>query len=244
MAESGANRRLYQPIAQAILKLIEAGDVPPGRMLPPERELSVRFGVSRSTVREAIIALEVMGIVEVRVGAGVMVLAPATARSSLARTRLLEPDPELPVPIDLETEVPPFDLLQARLLIEPETAALAAQNAGPRERAMIEAAFRQNIADNARGSRTHPGDRLFHIRIAQASGNSAYELTIMLLLGHRYGDLFRRLQQLYTPQDMPGRSEHEHAAILEAILAADPPRAREAMRRHIQAVIGIFSRDT
>ncbi|MGI4747766.1 MAG: FadR/GntR family transcriptional regulator [Janthinobacterium lividum] len=245
-----ANRRLYQAIATAILDLIASGEFPPGATLPAERELATRLGVSRSTVREAVIALEVLGFLDVRVGSGVVVLPKAASlpadpelRVGLAAMPRVGPDPELPVLLNLDVEIPPFSMLQARLLIEPETASLAAQVAGREERTAIEAAWHQNVADNAAGSTTHPGDRLFHIRIAQASGNAAYEMTMMLLLGHRYGYMFQRLQRLYTPFDMPGRSEREHEAILSAILDRDAGAARETMRQHINAVIRIFSRD-
>jgi DNA-binding FadR family transcriptional regulator len=244
------NRRLYQTIATAILDLIADGEFLPGMTLPAERELAARLGVSRSSVREAVIALEVLGFVNVRMGAGVVVLPKAASlppdpeqRLSLAAMPRVGPDPELPVLLNLDAEIPPFSVLQARLLIEPEAAALAARFAGREDRAAIEAAWRQNVADNTAGSTTHPGDRLFHIRIAQASGNAAYEMTMLLLLGHRYGYMFQRLQRLYTPADMPGRSEREHEAILAAILDRNAAEARETMRRHIKAVIRIFSRD-
>jgi DNA-binding FadR family transcriptional regulator len=107
---------------------------------------------------------------------------------------------------------------------------------------LIEQAYEQNCRDNRQGSATHPGDRLFHIRIAQASGNPAYAFIIAHLLGHRYGSMFRSLQQHYTPQDMPHRSETEHLAILQALRARDPRAAKKAMKDHLDAVIEIFGR--
>jgi GntR family transcriptional repressor for pyruvate dehydrogenase complex len=247
---TGPGRRLYHQVAAEIAGLIAGGAFPPGANLPAERELAARLGISRSSVREAVIALEVMGLVEVRVGSGVLVLPKAAAlregasfEASLAALPRVEADPELPVALDLDTEIPPFSLLQARRLVEPQTAALAAINASEPERAAIEAALARNRADNRAGSVTHPGDRLFHIRIAQASGNPAYELFITLLLGHRYGFIFQRLQRLYAPVDMTGRSEAEHEAVLAAIMARDPDAASAAMARHLDSVIAIFSRD-
>jgi len=133
-------------------------------------------------------------------------------------------------------------LLQARRLIEPETAALAAQNASDEELQGIRAAFDRNARDNRAHSHTHPGDRLFHIRIAQASGNAAYALLIQHLLGHQYGSMFQRLQAHYTSDDMPFRSEHEHILILQALENRDPEAARRAMAGHLDEVIRIFSR--
>jgi DNA-binding FadR family transcriptional regulator len=236
------NRRLYQQIADQLRTMIERGEYPPGSYLPAERELSQQFGVSRTSLREALIALEVVGLVKVRVGDGVMVMAkPSTVAAT--HDMPLEFDPELGTdPADFTAEMPPFSLLQARRLIEPETAALAAEHASDEQLAGIREALTRNIEDNRQGSTTHPGDRLLHVRIADASGNPAYALLIRHLLGHKYGAMFQRLQSLYTTKDMPHRSEREHEAIVEAICARDPNGARKAMRAHLDSVIRIFSR--
>ncbi|KVC32742.1 FadR family transcriptional regulator [Burkholderia pseudomultivorans] len=240
------NRRLYQQIADKLGALIESGDFPPGSYLPPERELAEQFGVSRTSVREALIALEVSGLVSVRVGDGVKVRQraadPAPAAVKTVPFSTLEIDPEIGLALDLDTEIPPFALLQARRLIEPEAASLAAQHGSDAQIEAIREAFLRNQEDNRSGSRTHPGDRLFHIRIAEASDNPAYALMIKQLLAHKYDRMFQRLQSLYMPNDMPHRSELEHRAILDAIRAHDPEAARCAMARHLDEVIRIFGR--
>ncbi|WP_246794755.1 FadR/GntR family transcriptional regulator [Burkholderia perseverans] len=243
------NRRLYQQIADQLRAMIESGSFPPGSYLPPERELAVQFGVSRTSVREALIALEVVGLVSVRVGDGVSVRPreprPAAAETvATPRSTLLEVDPELGIEFDLDAEIPPFSLLQARKLIEPEAAELAAVHASDAQLAAIHDAFLHNQQDNRSGSTTHPGDRLFHIRIAEASGNDAYAMMIKQMLAHRYDPLFQRLQRLYTPRDMPHRSEVEHRAILDALEARDAKGARRAMLTHLNSVIRIFSRQS
>ncbi|MGS1077773.1 FadR/GntR family transcriptional regulator [Pseudoxanthomonas beigongshangi] len=243
------NRRLYQQIADQLRGMINRGEFPPGSYLPPERELSQQFGVSRTSLREALIALEVLGLVRVRVGDGVSVVGPDADEAppvehALDRARQLNPwtlDPELGVVADFDAEIPPFSLLSARRLVEPETAALAAENASDDQIAGIEEALQRNIADNQHASTTHPGDRLLHIRIADASGNPAYSLLIRHLLGHQYGAMFQRVQALYTVEDMPRRSELEHEAIVDAIRDRDPEAARAAMERHLDSVIRIFS---
>src|SRR5688500_20344830 len=111
------NRRLYQQIADQLRGMINRGEYPPGSYLPPERELSQQFGVSRTSLREALIALEVVGLVKVRVGDGVMVMGkPAAAAASHPELEMpWELDPELDAgPADFDAEVPPFSLLQAR----------------------------------------------------------------------------------------------------------------------------------
>lgn len=247
------NRRLYQQIADQLRGMINRGEYPPGSYLPPERELSQQFGVSRTSLREALIALEVIGLVRVRVGDGVSVIGPEpaigdasvpTSDRVLDRAMHRNPwvmDPELGIMADLDAEIPPFSLLSARRLIEPETAALAAEDASDAEIEGIEEALQRNIADNRNRSTTHPGDRLIHIRIADASGNPAYALLIRHLLGHKYGAMFQRVQELYTSEDMPRRSESEHAAIVAAIRDRDPDAARAAMAQHLDSVIRIFS---
>ncbi|WP_186098122.1 FadR/GntR family transcriptional regulator [Burkholderia gladioli] len=241
------NRRLYQQIADQLRAMIESGSFPPGSYLPPERELAVQFGVSRTSVREALIALEVVGLVSVRVGDGVSVRQreqPPAEAAPASHSNLLEVDPELGIEFDLNAEIPPFSLLQARKLIEPEAAELAALNASDAQLAAIREAFLCNQQDNRSGSTTHPGDRLFHIRIAEASGNDAYAMMIKQMLAHRYDPLFQRLQKLYTPRDMPHRSEIEHRAILDALEARDAKGARRAMLTHLNSVIRIFSRQS
>lgn len=244
--EAIATSRLYHRIAEQLAGHIDAGEFPPGTLLPPERELAKQLGVSRSSVREALIALEVLGRVEVRVGHGVVVCEPGPdAVAAVTSDTHVEPwtlDDALGIELDLDREIPPFALLEARRLIEPETAALAATNATPEQLEGIGEAYRQNVDDNRAGSREHPGDRLFHIRIADASTNPAYALLIRYLLGHRYGPMFQRLQTLYTSADMPHRSQDEHRAILDALHARDASAARRAMRRHLDSVIAIFSR--
>jgi DNA-binding FadR family transcriptional regulator len=236
-------RRIYLQIADQISALIQSGEFPVGSLLPPERDLAIRFAVSRSSIREGLIALEVRGIVDVRVGSGARVVElPGAATGESPEALLLALDPELGIALDLGVEVPPFSILQARRAIEPECAALACVNATDGQIAQIEAAYRRNVADNARGSTTHPGDRLFHIRIAEASGNPAYAMFVTQLVGQRYGAMFRRLQRLYTPDDMPHRSEHEHAMILAAIQQRRSQSARMAMCNHLDNVTAIFSR--
>ena len=243
------NQRLYRQIADQLRALIDSGEFPPGSRLPAERELAKLLGVSRASVREAMIALEVIGLVDVRVGNGVLVCEPPVQAVSnepvmaqVTRNQWKELDPELGIEVDFSAEIPPFALLQARRLIEPEAAALAAVNASDEELAGIREAFERNVQDNRQDSHTHPGDRLFHIRIAQASDNPAYALMIQHLLGHRYGSMFQRLQSHYGSGDMPHRSEDEHRRVLQALEQHDPAAARQAMAEQLDEVIRIFSR--
>jgi len=195
--------------------------------------------------------LEVIGLVDVKVGNGVIVCDSSAGRlppsqepvmALAGRNQWADVDDELNIELDFTAELPPFSLLQTRRLIEPETAALAARHASDEQLAAIRQAYEQNCRDNRQGSATHPGDRLFHIRIAEASSNPTYAFIIAHLLGHRYGTMFRSLQLHYTTQDMPHRSEVEHLAVLNAIEARDARGAKKAMKEHLDAVIAIFGR--
>src|SRR3982751_1364338 len=119
------NRRLYRQIAAQLSALIASGEFAVGQRLPSERELAVQLGVSRPSLREALIALELEGLVEVRVGAGIWVTA-ASGRGA-----------ETPVQHEGEG---PFELLRARWLIEGEVAAMAAREATDADLASIRAA--------------------------------------------------------------------------------------------------------
>src|SRR5512132_3028456 len=119
-------RRLYRQIAEQIRALIQSGEFRAGSRLPPERDLARELGVSRPSVREALIALEVEGLVEVRIGSGIYVLGPAKP----------------PAP-DQEQAAGPFELLRARYVVESECAALAAKSARKGQVDAIEEAFEQ-----------------------------------------------------------------------------------------------------
>jgi GntR family transcriptional regulator, hexuronate regulon transcriptional repressor len=111
--------RLYQDLARSLIETLSAGKFPVGSRLPAERELAAQYGVSRPTVREAIIALEVQGLVEVRIGSGAYVL-------------------RLPGKGDVPGfNISAFELTEARLLFEGEAAALAATEANDEDIAQI-----------------------------------------------------------------------------------------------------------
>jgi DNA-binding FadR family transcriptional regulator len=234
--------RLYQNIANKIQEGIKKGQYQIGSKLPPERDLAQQLGVSRTSVREAIIALEIWGIVTVKLGSGVYVLKD--------RINIAESQPKIDsnihpllLPHLKEQDIiTPFEVLEARLYIEPFLAELAAKNRSIEQLEEIKEAFLMNVRDNLDHSSDHIGDRLFHIKIAEASQNNAYAFFLKYLLGQHYTELFSRMRTLYTSEDMPLRSQFEHQEILLAIQMKDPIAAKNAMKKHIQNVIKIFSR--
>ncbi len=218
------NRRLYRQIADQIAALIEGGEYGPGARLPPERNLAKQLGVSRPSVREALIALEVEGYVEVRIGSGVYVLGPRTATRE-----------------ELPADSGPFELIKARWLIEAECAAMAAKEGTKAQVKAIEEALEAMEAKRQKGEMPLGEDRQFHLRIAEASGNSALALVVKTLWDQRSGPLFRRLEEHYDTPDLWGHATREHREIYNAIARHDPATARSAMRRHMNHAARRFS---
>lgn len=236
--------RLYQTIVSKIEDDISNGVYAVGSKLPPERDLALQLGVSRTSIREAIIALEVRGVVEVKLGSGVYVIKTQLDTPASHATTPLKIHPQLAPFLANQVEITPFELLNARLYLEPHLAEQAAIHRTEQQLADIKQAFMLNVSDNLEHSEDHIGDRLFHLRIAEASQNNAYCYFLKYLLEQQYTVLFSRLRSLYTPSDMPLRSQYEHQEILSAIQNQQPERARQAMQQHIEQVIQIFSKQT
>ncbi|MEO8303343.1 MAG: FadR/GntR family transcriptional regulator [Betaproteobacteria bacterium] len=221
--------RLYRQIAGQIVALIDSGEFCAGSRLPPERELAVLLGVSRTSVREAIIALEIAGRVEVRVGTGIFVKGTRKA---------MHPDA---APVG-DGGAGPFELLAARAIIEGETAALAARNA----RKSDIAALRETIvrmrdhADNS--TERDAADREFHVRIADATGNGALGYAVAGLWDQRRGDLWARIEVHFHTAALRSKTLTDHEAIVDALDARDVGAARAAMHRHLRRVAREFQR--
>lgn len=220
-------QRLYRRIAEQIARLIRRGEYGPGERLPPERDLARQLKVSRSSVREALIALEVEGYVEVRVGSGVYV----TRR----RPPALRAEP-------LRADSGPFELIAARRLLESECAALAARHASPAQLRRIRAALAAMDRDRRRAEVPLENDRRFHLEIAEASANSALALAVRTLWDQRTGPLFLQLEHHFDTPDLWDAAIAEHTAVMTAIEGHDQSGARLAMRRHMDAAARRFQR--
>ncbi|HEX4944966.1 MAG TPA: FadR/GntR family transcriptional regulator [Usitatibacteraceae bacterium] len=218
------NRRLYRQIADQIAALIEKGEYASGGRLPPERDLARQLGVSRPSVREALIALEVEGYVDVRVGSGVYVQRSRPAAKAAP----------------LSSDTGPFELIRARWLIEGECAALAAKEATKAQVRSMEDALEAMEAVQGDGDRL-VDDRLFHLRVAEGSGNSALALAVQTLWDQRMGPLFLQLEQHFDTPELWGVAIREHREILAAIQKRDAAGARAAMRSHMNHAARRFS---
>jgi len=223
------NRRLYRQIADQIAALIEAGEYRPGARLPAERDLAAHLGVSRPSVREALIALEVEGYVEVRVGSGVYV---TNSGGGVGRHAALPADSG------------PFELILARRLIEGECAALAAREASRVQIRAIEEALDEMVRELRTIMNVMPlaADRMFHLRIAEACGNSALLLLVKTLWDQRTGPLFMQFERHFTTDATWALAINEHRDVLTAIAKHDPRAARTAMRHHMDNSAKRFSK--
>ena len=235
MSDVAEPKKLYQQVARAVAEQIRAGVHTLGRRLPSERELAEQFGVSRPTVREAMIALEIQGLVESRQGSGIYVT---------------EAGPRLEGGADLD--IGPFELTEARRTVEGETCALAALSITDDEVAALETLLADMAAELAAPSSAacapHPverrepdqherADRRFHLLIASATRNSALVSVVERLWDLRYRSplCLAMLARARYAGDRPRLDEHR--AIVEALAARDPRRARQAMREHLTRVI-------
>jgi DNA-binding FadR family transcriptional regulator len=218
--------RLYRQIAELLTTRIEQGLFPVGSFLPAERELADQLAVSRTTVREALIALEISGQVEIRHGHGVQVVS-SSQKSSGSGT--------------IGADIGPIQIMEARRVLEPKSAELAATNHTPVNLERMRAAMAlQAKATTAAATQYREGDRRFHLEIARASGNPAYEVLVSKLWEYRAKPLFKRFEQLLVGPERPAMTATEHETIFKAIAEGDATLASRAMRKHIDAVLQAF----
>jgi len=218
--------RLYLQVADQLSRLIEEGKLPPGKRLPSERDLAESFGVSRPTIREAMIALEIAGLVEIRSGSGAYALKKGQTNE----------------PVSMKDEGPgPLELLEARYHFESEAAALAAKRITADElTALVQALHDMEEEDRLDHTREEEdADRRFHLIIAEACRNSAMQSTINWLWELRNQTEISAFfhEKLRDRGSKPVISDH--VAILNALRKGEPEAARKAMQDHLQGVLDI-----
>lgn len=214
--------RVYRQVADDLEKRIVSGEFPAGHRLPTERVLAEDYGVSRTCLREALLALEIAGLVSIRVGSGVYVTQPR--------------EPDQPVEFVIADQHSPSDLLEARLVIEPELCALAASRASPQEIEAIAESVRVMREEHRMAAETERGDREFHRLIAQASCNSVLQRALAGIWEEMTGPMWQGLQKHIRSPILRLQWIEDHEAILEALQGRDSRRARTAMRNHIKRV--------
>lgn len=220
-------QRLYRQIADQIRGAVVAGEFATGARLPAERDLARQLGVSRPSLREALIALEVEGVVEVRTGSGIYVLRKPRHKTSA-------PPPE-------STEWGPLQLMRARELVEGEVAALAARHAKKADLDAMERALQTMREEVADGRGPREGDEAFHNAIAQACGNEVLRDTVRQYEQARYAPIFTRLGGYFETRSSWNAALREHAAVLQAIRSRDADAARLAMHHHLRRARGRYT---
>lgn len=221
---------MFQPIRVArasdgiihqIKESIFAGDLRPGHALPSEKELAEQFGVSRITVRDALRVLESQGLIQIKVGArgGAFIAAPSVDPVSQSLSNMLR-----------LKQATLTDLVEARILVEPHVAAMAADRATPDDLAAMERAIAAAREARASGDRYFiPTSVTFHLALAEAARNP-----VLLFAVNSFRALFHEaLSALLPADDMAERAIADHQKILDAIRARDGERARDVMREHL-----------
>ncbi len=217
-AESG---RLYERVAEDLSRKIATGLYAVGQRLPSERDLAQSYAVSRPTIREAIIALELDGLVDVRLGSGVYVTARLPNGGKAG-----------------EMDVGPFELLEARRAIEGEACALAAALISDEQLEELQGLVAEMQAENARDVvMSEDADRRFHMLIATATRNSAMIAAVQTLWEARARSPQTKLLSVKAHAAGVTPRIDEHAAILDALRARSPEHARRAMRDHLTRVL-------
>jgi DNA-binding FadR family transcriptional regulator len=215
-------RRVYRQVADQLCNLLAEGNYPLGSRLPPERDIAVQLKVSRTTVREALIALELAGLVAVRGGSGVYVMAlPRSGTLTIEST---------------DSGPGPFELLQARRLLEGEVAALAAESIDEAGLAHIEESIRLLEQSGHSSIERETNDRQFHMSIAEATKNSALIQTVRMYWDMRRGSMWTKIVEHFHTPALLSAVIADHRAIFSALRERSPAAARRTMQRHLRRV--------
>jgi DNA-binding FadR family transcriptional regulator len=219
--EAVESPRLYRQIADQLRHLMDRREYPVGGRLPPERELAEKLGVSRPSVREALIALEVEGRVRIRMGSGVYVVDPPRA----APSAILVAD---------DAPEGPFEVLKARELVESAVCAEAGPQASGADIARLDEILLQMKEACLSSDELVALDRAFHATIAGILGNAVLVRFVGTLFDQRINPYFRQLASYFENAGSWRAAVAEHRAIRDALAAGSGEAASVAMRRHLR----------
>lgn len=211
-------RRLYLQIADRIRQLIRDGHFPAGSRLPAERELALLLGVSRPSLREALIALEIAGNVEVRMGSGIYATAELEERPNIFGGSMGES---------------PLEIIQARSVIEGSAIVLACHQMSSEALERLRANLDAMQAQISLSRKAIELDRQFHLIIAEQTGNSVVTRMVRDLFDERHKPLTAQMRTRFETDDTWLLAFEEHEKIYAALEAKDPFMAQAAMRMHL-----------
>ncbi len=230
MFEQVQSEKFYMQIARQIRNQIKEGKLGIGERLPPERILTEQFGASRASIREALSALEILGLIECRGGQGNFILADGTEGTidgELLKKLLMEHDP--------------YEIFEARLELEPVLAGMAAERATPEEKRKL-GEITAKLAELSRLIESDPTkipeymeeDRRYHLEIGRDSHNTVLFMVfsgVNLMMKETHWQALK--SKGLTKTENIEAYAREHEAILEAIVQGNPKRASAEMRKHI-----------
>lgn len=226
MAEQ-KGQKLYEEIAARMLAQIQEGILKPGDRLPPERALAEEYGVSRTAIREALRSLEMMGCVESHVGEGTYIKAPSLSNIVDPFSMVFAQNGRLG-----------SELIEVRLILETEIAALAARRRTDQQVDMLEETITAMQADVENGGKGIESDERFHAILAEAAGNEA----LSVMLDMCAGMLSRTRPLTQSIKGVPRMALKDHSAICEAVRSQDEKAARRLMRTHLNRALRNLSR--
>jgi GntR family uxuAB operon transcriptional repressor len=214
-------RRQYREVASVIRDMLISGQYAIGERLPPERNFAELLGVGRSVVREALLMLEIEGYVAVRKGSGVYVLDTPEREKSRSNHTLFGP----------------FEILQARQLLESNIAEFAAIQVTPSDIQIMRAALDAERRDLENGVDSEDGDMNFHAAIAQATHNSLLtDLWHQAWVCRNNNPMWQHLHERIAGHEYRKEWLKDHMAILAALQKKDPGAAKRSMWTHIENV--------
>lgn len=226
MAE-GRGIKLYEDIASRMIARIHDGTLQPGDRLPSERTLAEKFGVSRTAIREALRSMEMMGCVESRVGEGTFIKLPSLSNIvdpfSMVITRYGRSD---------------ADLIEVRLILETEAAAMAAQRRSDAQLRELKQAVDDMCADIESGGSGVAAEERFHSILAEACANEAMHLMLNMCAGLL--SAVRPIAQ--SIKSAPRIALKDHISICDAVEAQDDRLARKLMRTHLNRALRYMNR--
>lgn len=209
-------QRLYLQVAEQISELVTSGAIKPGERLPAERVLAEELGVSRPTIREAMIALEIAGIIEIKTGSGIYIT---------------QGHPQLPI---VDEGVGPFEILDTRYVVESEACAMAATRITPEGIQALKDIIVEMEAEEKQDNASEQADMKFHLAIAEAAQNSVLSSIIKWLWELRNQSHLSQVFMNRLRDEGIHPSINEHKKIVRALEKGDPERARTAMKMHIE----------
>lgn len=226
------SKKLYLRIADQIMERVRDGRLPPGSKLPSEREIATQMGVSRPSIREALIALELLGVVEIRIGQGTFVVGGPASMEMLRSSKM----------------VSPFDLLEARSVIESNVALLVArkrQEGEIDERSLektyeITEQMKRIVADEAQLEEFYKLGLGFHKALAEASKNEVLSEMVGNLVEATSHPLWALInKKVLERREAREEQIQEHETVLAAIESGDGEAAAQAMRHHIEELAAL-----